>query len=737
MDKEKTNLISDVLTKLHDSYTCKNVTGDLIKSTCSLFDYIKDKDLTDADFQLLFFIANKVGIPQYYSMLQDKFEQNTEIYNWNLETLTSACSQAELMIEDRVLHRFQKNILGLYRDGEVNKYFLSASTSFGKTYMMYEIIKKLKYKDVLLIFPTIALLSENQEKILADKNLSHYKVHTLSQQVVTDGENNIFIFTPERFLSFIENNGKYDMDFVFVDEVYKLDNDFLIEQEQQENERDTAYRLALFFSNLKSHCDVLLCGPYIDIVPGCSFDNFLCDNNIKVLNYNDIELVNKTRVIGKNSNTSALKKVLKEKLEKLENMLVYCQTPNLAESYAKKLSDADFLPIIDQDNEFRLFIEHLERVYDNDWGLIFCLKHGIAFHHGLVPKYIQKEIIKFFNKGILKVIVSTTTITEGVNTSAKNIVVLHHKKGMKKLKKFDAQNIIGRAGRFLEHYSGNVILLDKEVETILDDPSLNTLRHKNYDISINKDPCDIMNVEPKYLNARDYELKKEQLSLIELYSFPSYVVERSKVFSISDKIFIYKALQKLSHEDVNKLNTFMKNLQGALFIEKQGFEIMISILRNMQIKDKQLVHLFGVFEQTGISRLFYALTTYIRDGFNGTLEFNLRNKNIDAAMRQTSRYVFNTFKYSLVKYLTLFDLMYRHFIACATDENAEDINGLQPLIFKLEYNAKTERGIVASDYGVPNNVIKYFDNELGIDRLDAYEQNFIAKIEKLLPEIKN
>lgn len=737
MDKKKTNLISDVLTKLQDSYNDITVTGYLIKSACSLFDYIKDKDLSDADFQLLFFIANKIGVPQYYSMLQDKFKQNTKIYNWNLETLTSACSQAELMIEDRVLHRFQKTILDLYREGEVNKYFLSASTSFGKTYMMYEIIKKLKYKNILLIFPTIALLSENHEKILTDKNLSHYTVHTLSQQATSESEYNIFIFTPERFLSFIENNGKYDMDFVFVDEVYKLDNDFLIEQEQQENERDTAYRLALFLSNLKSYCDVLLCGPYIDMVAGSSFENFLRDNNIKVLDYNNIELVNKARFVGSNSNTSALKKVLKEKHENSETALVYCQTPNLAESYAKKLSDADIFPIINQNNDFRLFIEHLERVYDTDWGLIFCLKHGIAFHHGLVPKYIQKEIIKFFNNGVLKVIVSTTTITEGVNTSAKNIVVLHHKKGMKKLKKFDAQNIIGRAGRFLEHYLGNVVILDKEVENILDDPSPNTLRHKNYDISTDKDPCDIMNVEPKYLNAKDCELKKEQLSLIELYSFPAYVVERSKIFSISDKIFIYKALQELSNEDIRKLRSFMKNLQGALFIEKPGFEVMVSILRGMQIKDKQLVYFFGLFEQTGISRIFYALTTYIKEGFNGMLKFNLKRHKIDAAMRHTSRNVFNTFKYGLVKYLTLFDLMYRHFIACATGEKVEDINGLQPLIFKLEYNAKTERGVIASDYGVPNNVIKYFDNELGLDRLDDYEQNFISKIEQLLPEIKN
>lgn len=47
------------------------------------------------------------------------------------------------------------------------------------------------------------------------------------------------------------------------------------------------------------------------------------------------------------------------------------------------------------------------------------IEKGIGVHHGLVPKYIQNEIIDLFNNGVLKVLISTTTITEGVNTTAK------------------------------------------------------------------------------------------------------------------------------------------------------------------------------------------------------------------------------------------------------------------------------------------------------------------------------
>src|SRR5690606_42080798 len=67
-------------------------------------------------------------------------------------------------------------------------------------------------------------------------------------------------------------------------------------------------------------------------------------------------------------------------------------------------------------------------------------RSNIGIHHGTIPKYIQREIINFFNQGVIKCIFSTTTITEGVNTTAKNMIIISHKKGSKDLKRFDILN---------------------------------------------------------------------------------------------------------------------------------------------------------------------------------------------------------------------------------------------------------------------------------------------------------
>jgi len=58
------------------SYYAYKRTGNaagFVKNVCAFFDYAKDMPLADADLSFLVFLANEVGIPQYYDLLQRKF----------------------------------------------------------------------------------------------------------------------------------------------------------------------------------------------------------------------------------------------------------------------------------------------------------------------------------------------------------------------------------------------------------------------------------------------------------------------------------------------------------------------------------------------------------------------------------------------------------------------------------------------------------------------------------------
>lgn len=296
MDRVKRT--SDIVKSFYKYKNNGNPT-ELIKEVCAFYDEVKDEHITEADLNFLLFIANEVGIPQYYDLLKEKYT-HAQISDEKITSLalSALLYDASLIRGDVKLHRYQKAVLDKFQLGNQNRYVLTAPTSFGKTFLVYEVIQKMHYQSVLLIFPAISLLSENYAKLCEWDSFSEYAIHSLSEEPFDPTKKNIFIFTPERFLSFMDAHDHLHFDFAFIDEIYKIDNSFTIDQDAAiENERDTAYRLALeYICGLAA--DMFLAGPYMNLpLPDAaqteSFINFMRDNSFSVLEYNQYEIVSK------------------------------------------------------------------------------------------------------------------------------------------------------------------------------------------------------------------------------------------------------------------------------------------------------------------------------------------------------------------------------------------------------------------------------------------------------------
>jgi len=743
---------------------------EFITIVCGYFDKIKDIGLTPSDLKFLKYISNIAGIPHYYDLLFDKFNHNEEFNEYDLNTLSSIIYESTLHIDkDIKIHKYQKEVLNLFDIEKQNRFFLSASTSFGKTFLIYEIIKKMQYKNIVLIFPTIALLSENYEKLLTNDLYcdfqENFTIHTLSD-VENIGENNIFIYTPERFLSFMDKSIDISLDFVFVDEIYKIDNEFLIDNINKENERDTAYRVALH-NLLQNSKDILLVGPYINFPDrdnkekNQSFNNFLDKNNFKLIDYNKFEIVNKSynEIIGNKKHfiddkltidlTGYSKKKVGEKLAKItqdirkinENVILYTSGPARAETKAKEI--ISFTQNNSQTSEkLNELIEHLENTFQlHDWSIILGLKNKIGIHHGLVPKYIQKEIIGLFNNGDIDVLISTTTITEGVNTSAKNLLVLNATKGNKPLKTFDAKNIAGRAGRFLYHYSGRVLIINKEFKEIIDGFD-DEIKHKNYDKEISKDEIDYFITDEEFLNIED-NLKKEKIIKEQKdRNIPDEIMNMYKVVSYSDKIKVYDNINKLITSypgNYKAIQEFVRKSAYNLTIDYNGFQNFLWVIKPI-IRNEQLIRIIDIEIESNngkSSLLVNLLYFYLKDGFIGSVKYKIdkQNKSTDEAIRESSQFVYNVLKYQLVKYLGVFNLMYKFLESQTSAKPFDEITGIDKLLVKLEYNSTSEKGKLASDYGVPNKIIEYYDKE--DDReikasFDDYEMKKFEQIENII-----
>ena len=734
---------------------------DLIKSVCSYFDKIKDEEISEHDKKFLKYISNIIGIPHFYDLL-GKFNQNTEIEMFDLNTLSAIIYESTLNLDtNNKVHKYQKQILGLFSKDKLNRYFLSASTSFGKTHIVFEIIKKMEYKNVVLIFPTIALLSENLERLTSTEGyrffIENYDIHTLSE-VGELGERNLFIYTPERFLSFIEKRtDEIEFDFAFIDEVYKIDNEYIIDEEVRENERDVAYRLAVFES-LTHQVDALLAGPYIDFSKredpkyNSSFDRFLSENSIELIDYNNYEIVNKSftdikssreytvddeLVLKFTSNTKdqRLVETIKSIIEIGQNSIIYCYSIASVESYAKKLISSNILSNHDN-SDYSDFLNHITNNFNRDWTVIEALKHGIGIHHGLVPKYLQKEIVSLFNRNLLRVLISTTTITEGVNTSAKNLVVLHHKKGSKDLKKFDAKNIAGRAGRFLFHYSGRVIVLKNDFMKAINSEA-EGIKHKNYDLNAPKDEIDLFITRDEFLKTEDQQRKQNIRALQEEKDIPDFVFSLYKVVNRLHKIQLYDRIQNLTIEELASIKKLIRQINFRMDIDYDGFQTVLNIIEPFVLNQKTRF----LIEYKGVNGEYSALTHlvhyYLTEGFAGSIRYKLnQGKSVDDAISETSEFVYNILKYQVVKYLGVFNIMYKLSQFKTTNQPFEEVSGLDRLLTKLEYNALTENGRIASDFGVPSSIVDYYEStdntEYIKSQFDNYEKVIFEKVEKII-----
>ena len=744
----------------------------LTTEICDYFDFIKEKKLTSSDLKFLKYISNIVGIPHYYDLLIKDFQKNSEeISEFNLNTMSSIIYESTLFVDDNIkLHKHQMSILDRFDILKQNRIFLSASTSFGKTYLVYEIIKKMIYRNVVLMFPTIALLSENLEKLKIDEYYQYfrdnYKIHTLSQVEEDElAENNIFIFTPERYLSFLDKN-KLFFDFIFIDEIYKIDNEYIIDNDEaKENERDTAYRVALY-NALNNRTDMLLVGPYIEFSKNDkqeynpSFEYFLRDNNFKPLDYNDYQIVNKGRFFTEDmfpimdtkiSKTEKKKRYLKNSINQIlknnENSIVYCLGSGTVESRVKEILASDVVKVVKLNEEFIHLINHIKKSLHKDWIVVKALQYGIGIHHGLVPKYLQKEIINLFNSGTIKVLFSTTTITEGVNTSAKNLIVFDSKKGTKDLKKFDAKNIEGRAGRFMHHYSGNVLIIDKKFDEIINSEDIG-IKHKNYDKDSRKDEIDYFITDDEYLNSDNISSKIDILNQIAQRQIPIEIFNTYKVISYSDKIKLFDIINNLTITENQNIKKLISAINGpSVKINFEGFDLLVEIIKNI-VKSNDLIYMIqekkgtknNKFSQSEHYPLTYLLNAYLNSGFKGLVDFKTEKQNmiVDKAIQESSKFVYNTLKYQLVKYLGVFNILYK-FIR-SKKENKKDVAGIDKLLSKLEHNAFTKVGKLASDYGVPYQIVNYYDAletnpkvaQQIKERFDGYEKKAFENFERIL-----
>jgi len=326
-----------------------------------------------------------------------------------------------------------------------NSVILSAPTSFGKSLLIEDIIASKSYNNIVVVQPTLALLDETRKKLL--NYYDDYKIIVSTRQLPSDTLRNVFLFTPERV---VEYENFPNIDFFVIDEFYKL-------SPGRKDDRGVILNHAL---NKLLHFTTLFyfLGPNVASVPAEFHDTFCfkwIDTNFSTVAVDEYPM----------TLTSPRDKTFNElRLFKLltlfdEPTMIYCRSPQrtteLSEGFLQYLEDsnqANSHSTSDNDD----IAQWIGINIHDRWILKSALHNSLAFHHGSLPRHLGSSIIDSFNNGRLQYLFCTSTIIEGVNTAAKNVVIFDKMKGRKRLDYFDYRNIAGRSGRMAQYFIGRV-----------------------------------------------------------------------------------------------------------------------------------------------------------------------------------------------------------------------------------------------------------------------------------------
>ena len=344
--------------------------------------------------------------------------------------------------EAKTLHRAQSYLLKKLLQG--TDVAVSAPTSFGKSFIVDSFIALKKPQNVVIIVPTIALTDETRRRLYR-KFSAEYTIITTPE--VALGDRNILIFPQERVFGYLDKI--QTIDFLIVDEFYKA-------EPATKDERANILLKAIVELSRKAKQRYYLAPNISDVeenpfTKGMEFVKIDFKTVITEFHesYKDFDSDNQDE-----QKKECLLSILKERDTKT---LVYAgshsQTEEVLNILIENLPDVNTWIL-------NAFSEWLKENYSENYKLAQAVLKGVGIHNGRIHRSLSQLQVKLFEKaGRLNTLVSTSSIIEGVNTSAENVILWSNRNGNRGLTSFAYNNIAGRGGRMFQYFVGRVFNL--------------------------------------------------------------------------------------------------------------------------------------------------------------------------------------------------------------------------------------------------------------------------------------
>jgi hypothetical protein len=592
---------------------------------------------------------------------------------------------------DKVLHEDQKYLLSLINSDK--NVIVSAPTSFGKSLLIEEIVATSKFENIIVIQPTLALLDETRRKLM--KYDDRYKLIVRTSQEPSIEKGNLFLLTAERVNEF---KNLPIIDLIIIDEFYKLSAK---RDDERADSLNNAFNYVLKTFNPKFY----LLGPNIDsISEGFTekYNAIFYKTKSSLVDTKSIDIYSEHKdYFDKPIKFKEYKEnILFDLLISLQNeqSIIYCSSPArvryLSSQFLKYLIQKNY----PKTNDNLDIIEWIKINISAEWSLLDLLSLEIGIHDGALQKHITTTIIDYFNTQKIKYLFCTSTIIEGVNTSAKNIIYFDSTKGRRTpIDFFDYSNIKGRAGRLMVHYIGKIYNFNEIPENnqvVIDIPFFE------------QNPIS----DEVLINLEDVEVKdsnKEQLNRIN--ELPPN--ERNLIKQNGVQVFGQKNI-------IDTIRTELKSkyhlISWSNYPTKQQLEYILGLAWNNLLKPNETVRpmtlnkLVTVTQIYGYNQNIWNLVNSTFSYFKGLKEFESvpDNEIMDEAIRDSFQVLKHWLEYKVPKWLSVIN---------SIQEFLCNESGLKPGNYTyfsnlIENDFIRENLVILSEYGIPTSAIRKLEN---------------------------
>ncbi|KRW63065.1 hypothetical protein AO724_12625 [Aeromonas allosaccharophila] len=538
-----------------------------------------------------------------------------------------------------VFHSMQFRIFDLLKAGK--NVVLSAPTSMGKSAIVDSLLGQGTLKRLVLVVPTVALADETRRRLQERFGDRYQIIHHSSQECHSDLA--VYVLTQERVN---ERGDIVDIDLFVIDEFYKLAfRELKNGTVDYQDERVIELNIALS-KLLKVSKQFYLSGPFVNSIRG--LERLGYPHTFVSTDFNTVALDVQTYNIKANDDEAKINALAEIARACVGATIIYCKSPTVAGLVARELVRLGHgTPTASP------HIDWISEEFDADWDYTVALKNGIGLHFGALPRALQQYTVDQFNAGKLRFLLCTSTIIEGVNTVAKNVVIYDNRDGIRSIDKFTHGNIKGRAGRMGVHFVGRIFCLEEIPEDNLNQEVEIPLGIQDIDTPLNL----LASVQPDHLSEFSQDrfnevfasdrisidlVKKHSYFRVEQFEELQRMVEMMDDIEFSSLVFHWTPAP-------NFLKTFAKIIARLVphTFSRNGVPVKPT--------DVMVAKLAGYYNAASFSdylknQIVHA-RQWVSEGEKRTLSYSINND---------LKIITNTFGYTLPKVLSLMEDVVKH-----------------------------------------------------------------------------